>query len=155
MEVAGVMEVVIRQSKKISNDQELIQSDIYKDLRNQITSPIEESKKMQRIKPKYGASNRKVGNNDNLGLKINGDIIADHSDLAETCNAYFINIAVKLKEPIEYGNFRKLQDYINSHIPENIQFELPEVDEHFVYTFLSSLDTSKATGLENFFWSYH
>ena len=49
---------------------------------------------------------------------------------------------------MEYGNFRKLQDYINSHIQENVQFEFFEIDEHFVYTFLSSLDTSKVTGLD-------
>ena len=67
---------------------------------------------------------KKVGNSDNLGLKINEDIIADHGDLAEKFNGYFINIAAKLKEPTEYG-FRSLQDYINSHIPENLQFDLP------------------------------
>ena len=68
-----------------------------------------------------------MGNNDILGLKINGDIIADQNDLAAKFNDYFINIAAKLKDPIEYGNFRKLQDYSYSHIPENVQFELPDI----------------------------
>ena len=87
-----------------------------------------------------------MGNNDILGLKINRDIIADYSDLAEKFKDYFINLAAKVKELIEYGNFRKLQDYINSHIPENVQFELPEIDEHFVYTFCLLLTHLKQQG---------
>ena len=51
-----------------------------------------------------------MGNNDILGLKINGDIIADHNDLAEKFNDYFINTAAKLKETTEYSDLRKLQD---------------------------------------------
>ena len=109
-------------------------------MHNQISSLIEESikatyktkieegkddpKSIWQIFKEFGSSNKKVSNSDNLGLKINEDIIADHGDLAEKFNGYFINIAAKLKEPTEYG-FRKLQDYINSHIPENLQFDLP------------------------------
>ena len=52
----------------------------------------------------FGASNERIGNNDILGLMINGDIIADHTDLAKRFNDYFINITAKLKEPIEYGS---------------------------------------------------
>ena len=75
------------------------------------------NRKTQRIKPKlktekttrnqFGRSSKtsvpqtkRMGNNDILGgLKVNGDIIADHSDLAEKSNDYFTNIAAKLKEP--------------------------------------------------------
>ena len=53
-----------------------------------------------------------MGNNDILGLQVIGDIIADHNDLAEKFNDYFINIFAKLKAPIKYSDFRKLQDYI-------------------------------------------
>ena len=37
---------------------------------------------------------------------------------------------------------------INSKVPENIVFDLPYIDQNFVYNVLSSLDTSKATGLD-------
>ena len=32
-------------------------------------------------------------------------------------------------------------------IPENMHFELPDIDEPFVFKFLSALDVSKSTGL--------
>ena len=134
-----------------------------KTLRNQISSQIEKSKKATyktkiekgKDDPKsiwktfkeFGASNKKVSNNDILGLKINGDIIADHSDLAEKFNDYFINIAAKLKESIKYDNFRKIQDYINSHIiPKSVQFERPEIGEHFINSFCLLLTHPKQQG---------
>ena len=44
---------------------------------------------------------------------------------------------------------RKLHDYVNPHISGNVQFTIPEIDENFVYTFLSSfLEKSKAIGLD-------
>ena len=68
--------------------------------------------------------------------------------LAECFNDYFINIASNLKEPLQPCDFTKLKNYINSKVPENIVFDLPNIDQNFVYNFLSSLDTSKATGLD-------
>ena len=79
---------------------------------------------------------------------MDGEIISDDSVLVEIFNDYFTNIAVKLKELLGQADFTKLRDLINSKIPEDISFELPEIREHFVFTFLSSLDTSKATGID-------
>ena len=83
----------------------------------------------------------KQGNNnhDILGLKIDGEILSDDSVLVESFNDYFTNIAVKLKEPLWQTDFTKLRDFINSKIPEDISFELPEIREHFVFTFLARL----------------
>ena len=33
-------------------------------------------------------------------------------------------------------------------MPDNVIFELPEIDENFVFRYLSTLDVSKATGLD-------
>lgn len=137
----------------------------YKLLRNQISSMIDESKKatyknkieqgkddpksIWKLFKEFGASNKNTGNTHNiLGLNVNGEFVANHDELAKNFNKYFINVAAKLKEPLEHSDFSKLQDYINSKIPENVHFELPEIDETFVFNFLSSLDTSKATGLD-------
>ena len=38
--------------------------------------------------------------------------------------------------------------YLQQKIPENVIFELPAVEENFVFKYLSTLDTSKATGLD-------
>ena len=53
-----------------------------------------------------------------------------------------------LKEPIENTDLSKLKSYINSKVPDTFQFELPNIDENFVFNFLSTLDVSKATGLD-------
>ena len=52
----------------------------------------------------FGAS-KKCSNNDILGLKVNGETVSDESVLAEYFNEYFINVASKLKEPIEQTDF--------------------------------------------------
>ena len=69
--------------------------------------------------------------------------MSDNSELAEIFNAYFINIAANLKEPIETTDLSKLKSFT-----DNALFDLPDIDESFVYNFLSTLDTSKATGLD-------
>ena len=74
--------------------------------------------------------------------------MTDESVLAETFNDYFVNIASKLKEPITQPDFTKLTEFVNSKIPENVKFELPDIDENFVLSFMSKLDISKSTGLD-------
>ena len=96
-----------------------------------------------------GTSNKsKTNNNEILGININGKNKSDDALLAEYLNDYFINIASNLKEFLQPCDFTKLKNYINSKVPENIVFDLPYIDQNFVYNFLSSLDTSKATGLD-------
>ena len=90
----------------------------------------------------------KTNNNEILGININEKHESDDALLAEYFNDYFINIASNLKEPLRPCDFTKLKNYINSKVPENLVFDLPYIDQNFVYNFLSSLDTSKATGLD-------
>ena len=82
-----------------------------------------------------------------LKIKSGDDIISDEFDLAERFNDYFINIAANLKEQIVESKFDILQEHIRQKIPDNVIFELPEIDENFVIRYLSTLDVSKATGL--------
>ena len=63
-------------------------------------------------------------------------------------NDYFINIAANLKEPIVESNFDDLQEHIRQKIPDNVIFELTEIDENFVFMYLSTLDVSKSTDLD-------
>ena len=74
--------------------------------------------------------------------------MTDESILAETFNDYFVNIASKLKEPMTPPDFTKLREFVSMTFPENVEFDLPEIDENFVFNFLSTLDISKSTGLD-------
>ena len=74
--------------------------------------------------------------------------MSDDTKLAGVFNDYFINIAANLKEPIENTYLSKLKSYISSKVPDNFHFELPDIDENFVFKFLSTLDVAKATGLD-------
>lgn len=138
--------------------------DEYKILRNKVSSLIQESKqatyknKIEEGKddPKsiwkffkeFGAASKNKDENNMLGIRIDDRLVLDETELAECFNDFFINIASKIKEPIVDSDFSKLKNHIESKIPENVLFELPEIDETFVFKFLSSLDISKATGLD-------
>ena len=83
-----------------------------------------------------------------FSIKHGEKFISDETELVEIFNDYFVNIASKLKEPIEHNYFSILRGHINSKIPENMHFELPNTDEHFVFKFLSTLDVSKSASLD-------
>ena len=138
--------------------------ELYRTLRNKISSLIKESKEatykskietgqddprsIWKFFKEFGASSKRGNNDKILGININEEIVTDESVLAETFNDYFVNIASRLKEPITQPDFTKLSEYVNSKIPENVKFELPDIDENFVFSFMSKLDISKSTGLD-------
>ena len=68
-----------------------------------------------------------------ISSPIGEDIISNDFDLAERFNDYFINVAANLKAPIEQSNFDDLREHIRLTIPDNVVFELPEIDENFVF----------------------
>lgn len=117
---------------------------------NKIETGKDYPKSIWKIFKEFGASSKHKNNsnNDILGLKINGETVTDNIELADSFNNYFINIASDLKEPLQQNDLSKLNDYINSKVPDNVVFDLPDIDENFVHRFLSSLDTTKATGLD-------
>ena len=137
---------------------------LYKTLRNRVSflirtskettyqSKIEEGKNDPRsiwkIFKEFGASTKWDNNDKILGLNIDDKVVTDETILAELFNDYFVNIASKLKEPLAKSDFSKLKEFISSKIPENVTFDLPKVNENFVYNFLSTLNVSKSTGFD-------
>ena len=68
--------------------------------------------------------------------------------MANVFNKYFANVASQLKGPAEKSDFKHITEYVNSKVPRNTSFSIPEINSAFVQNFLNSLDVSKATGLD-------
>ncbi len=84
-----------------------------------------------------------------LGIKDENNVVCtDKIEVANIFNNYFVNIASKLKEPVSYSDSEELNEFINSKVPPNDNFSIPDINDAFVYKFLLHLDTSKATGLD-------
>ena len=69
--------------------------------------------------------------------------ITDTKEIADTFTD-LVNIASKLKEPIEDCDFTQLKEHIDTKIPSRVSFELPYITESFVYKFYQP----KSTGLD-------
>ena len=129
------MSSVIQESKR----------SVYK---SKIEEGKDDPKSIWKIFKEFGAYGKKCNENGCLKIKVGEDIISNDFDLAESFNDYFINVAANLKAPIEKNNFDDLRELIRLKIPDNVVFELPEIDDSFVFKYLSTLDVSKATGLD-------
>ena len=56
---------------------------------------------------------RKKDNTDFFKLNIDDNLITDTKEIADTVNDYFVNIASKLKEPVEDCSFTQLKEHID------------------------------------------
>ena len=83
-----------------------------------------------------------------LGLKENDRLISDENEKANVFNKYFVNVASQLKEPVEHSDFKHITEYVDSKVPSNTIFSIPEITSSFVRNFLVNLDVTKATGLD-------
>ena len=139
--------------------------DDYRIARNEVSLIIQEAKRsvyktkieegkddpktIWKLFKEFGANNKRSDEKRCLKMKSGYDIISDEFDLAERFIDYFmINIAANVKEPIVKSNFDDLQEHIRQTIPDNVIFELTEIDENIDFRYLSTLDVSKATGLD-------
>ena len=67
---------------------------------------------------------------------------------------YFANISDRLKasqktsSTSEGCGFRKLEEFVKSHVPHNTKFKIPFINILSLTTAIKSLDTSKATGFD-------
>lgn len=95
-----------------------------------------------------GASSKTKLKDPLLGINDNGQTISDDSGIANVFNKYFVNIASQLKEPAEYSDFENIKEFVNSKVPYDTFFSIPEISFSFVRNFLSKLDITKATGLD-------
>ena len=73
----------------------------------------------------------------------------DPNEIANVFNDFFVNVAAKFKEPISSISHNKLKDYSQSKISEDTKFTIPNIQKDKVFKFLSTIDTSKATGTDN------
>ena len=91
----------------------------------------------------------RVSSDSNFGIKVNDKLITNEKDVADVFNDFFfINVPSKLKEPLIPSNLETLKTYVNSKIPSDTSFNIPLTNFSFVTIYLSSLDGSKATGLD-------
>ncbi|MCU7800226.1 MAG: hypothetical protein KZQ70_08805 [gamma proteobacterium symbiont of Lucinoma myriamae] len=136
----------------------------YKYLRNKVSSMIDLAKKeMYKVKIEEGqndprsiwklfrdfGASKKGGSHENiLGIKVNDQVIANDSDIADIFNNYFVNVASQLKEPAQFSEFQMVKDYVDSKVQTDTYFTIPEINSVFVRKFLTNLDVTKATGLD-------
>lgn len=94
-----------------------------------------------------GKSCRKQSNI--FSIKNNEIHIEDPIEIANTFNNFFVNVASKLKEPINNSSHDKLRDFCNSKLPQDTNFSIKNVEKDKILKHLSTLDSSKATGTDN------
>ena len=94
---------------------------------------------MWKMFKEFCASNKKKDNTDCFKHNIDDNLITDTKEIADTFNDYFVNIAYKLKEPIEDCDFTQLKEHIDTKIPSNVSFEFHHITESFVYKFYQPL----------------
>ena len=75
----------------------------------------------------------------------------DDADIANTFNWDFTSVSEKYvnKEKIPSPNLKKLEAFISTKLPKGNIFNIPYITEDFIYTFVTSLDNNKATGIDN------
>ena len=84
-------------------------------------------------------------------LVINNERINDANDIANKLNSYFTSIAEVLNENTLHGstiNTEKISQFIDSKVPEQIQFNIPFIQTKQVKSYINKLELSKATGLD-------
>ena len=115
-------------------------TDAYKKLRNKVTNLIDVAKKKTyQSKIEEGKSDPrtiwKLFKEFGINCKGNGcenNLIINESDLAELFDNYFVNVASKLKEPIIDSEFERLNNFVQSNIPSDIEFKIPLTNTGFV-----------------------
>ena len=75
-------------------------------------------------------------------------MISDDLDIANVFDGYFVNIPSKLKEPIQPSHFELLHNFVDSKLNDNTNFTIPFVNRSLMSNYLSSMDATKATGLD-------
>ena len=58
-------------------------------------------------------------------------------------------MASNLKEPIVNSEFERLNTFVQSKVPNDVEFKIPLINVGFVRIFLSNLNENKSTGLGN------
>ena len=83
-------------------------------------------------------------------IDSNNNTITDHKDIGEHFNDFFVSVVdqyILNQQPTT--TFDKLKDMVNSRIGDDPKFNVPPITTEFVHKFLSTMDTNKATGLDD------
>ena len=137
----------------------------YKYWRNEVTKLIRDAKKeyysesiqLYKNDPKKLSkvfnelSNKSDISNNIKTITYENKTFTDDADIANTFNKYFTSVSKKYlnKEKSLSPNQKKLEAFISTKLPKGNIFNIPYITEDFVYTFLTSLDNNKATGIDN------
>lgn len=126
---------------------------IKKAKRGHFTNAIENSKDTRLIWQHLRELNNGQSSSSNLPdeLVINEEHISEPESIAMKLNEYFSSIAQILSRNNTNSSdcdLSKLNDFIKSKVPENTFFNIPYIRAEQVSTFISSLDPTKATGLD-------
>ena len=126
----------------------MIRSAKYNMYKTKIEKGKDDPRTISKIFKEFGTS-RKTGAKDTiLGLTENDRLISDENEIANIFNKYFVNVAAQFKEPVERSYFKHITEYVDSKVPSNTFFTIPEITSSFVRNFLVNLDVTKATGLD-------
>ena len=139
---------------------------LYKKLRNKVNYMIKTSKSSfyyNAIRNSKGNSKQLwkcmksvIGNTCNqnkaaTSIKVGENIFSDTEDICNELNKFFTNIAessVKHLPHQEYTPSPKFIEFIESKLPNEVKFDIPNITEGYVAKALQQLDSSKATGLD-------
>lgn len=122
--------------------------------RGHFTDAIENSKDTRVIWQHLRALNKghaTTSNNLPDELVVNDEHFSDSHSVATKLNEYFSSVAQILNSTntdTSDLDHTKLTDFVNNKVPENTYFNIPYITIEQVSTFISSLDPSKATGLD-------
>ena len=97
------------------------------------------------------APSSSTSNNLPSELIFENESVTDSKEIATKLNNYFASVAKILNNhnaETSDPDLSKLQDFVNSKVPNNISFKLPYITNEQVESYISALDTSKATGLD-------
>ena len=122
--------------------------------RNYFTDSVMNSKDTRTIWQHF----RKVNNKNNCSnsnlpdeITINDERYTSSEDIASKLNHYFANISQIFGnnegEELD-ANFDYLENFINSKVPNDVQFKIPIITPEQISTIINALESSKAMGLD-------
>ena len=130
---------------KVSSMIKVAKNNMYK---AKIEKGKDDPRTIWKIFKEFGASRKMATNEIINGLRQNSQLISDDKEMANCFNKYFVNVAAQLKGPAEKSDFKHITEHVNSKVPSDTSFHIPEINSSFVRNFLKSLDVTKATGLD-------
>ena len=147
-------------AKKLNNSEE------YKFWRQKVKCLIHESKKSFYTKSIYNnknnpkimwkhlrnLSNKSTNYQTNFIVDNQGDPITNPGLAAETFNEFFLDVfksAPKIDGHINKPTQNKIKQFIQSKLPNDVNFNIPLISEQFVLKQLQALDITKSTGVDN------